>query len=127
MAKNSASPSMTTQRVSMPTPPALASRVWSSSATPPPVAVELTLSTVRPAKDLAGIAAAVASNTAARSGPMTASRRSGATGGTCTSCSPMRPPGSELAPRMASTGAVRAARTVSLDRDPRWLSCAATR
>ena len=47
MAKKSASPSMTTQRVSMPNPPTLARRVWSSSATPPPAAVEFTLSTAR--------------------------------------------------------------------------------
>ena len=45
MPKKAGSASMTTHRVSMPRPREYASRVCRSSATPPPAAVEFTLST----------------------------------------------------------------------------------
>ncbi len=73
MAKKSDEPCTTTHRVSMPRPRALARRVWSSSATPPPVAVEFTLSTMWPC-NRDRMASAVASSLAVRSGPITASR-----------------------------------------------------
>ncbi len=81
IAKNSESPSMTSHRVSTPTPRAYASSVWSISATPPPTTVELTLNTVRPVR-CAPAAAAAAAKRAARSGPMMGVSRSGAIGRT---------------------------------------------
>ena len=68
--------------------PRVASSVCSSSATPPPVAVELTFSTMRPSSSLR-MEAAVTSKPAPRSGPMIASIAAGGTGRMRTSSSPM--------------------------------------
>jgi len=58
--EDSGSPWITSQRTSSPAPRPYARRVWSISATPPPVAVEFTLTTARPAKRSC-VASAIAS------------------------------------------------------------------
>ena len=85
-AKKSGSALMTNQRVSIPIPRVYASKVCSISATPPPVAVELTLRTAR-WSNTGSVAAASARNSPNRAGPSTSRNRCGGSAGTYTSCS----------------------------------------
>ena len=79
-------------RVRFPSRGTYANRVLRNSATPPPLVVEFTFSTVRP--DSAWRAdRAAASNRSARAEPISGSSRSGVTAWTWTSCSFMTTPG----------------------------------
>ena len=94
IAKNSGSPVMTTQSAGIPTPRVYPSSVPSISATPPPLAVELTF-TMRRAPSSAWKSTARASSSATRSCPMIGSSRRGSSGGTST-----------VLPRVDATGEV---------------------
>ena len=83
IAKNSESPEITTQSTPTPSPRAYPSRVPSISATPPPFAVELTLTTRRSPRRSRSSAAA-ARSAARRSLPMIGSMRRGSSGTTFT-------------------------------------------
>jgi len=84
MAKNSGSPSITSQRVSSPNPIAVATSPRSISATPPPVSVELMFQMVRPRKR-SRVVSANWENRENRSPPMMASNRSAMVGVTLAS------------------------------------------
>src|ERR1700723_3040605 len=85
MAKNSASPVITSQPMEMSRPCTYPTRTWSISATPPPAAVELTFQMVRPASTCRTWPAARA-NSAYRRVPMTGSSRDTDSRGTSTAC-----------------------------------------
>ena len=85
IAKNPASPVITSQPIAMPRSCTYPTRTCSISATPPPAAVELTFQMVRPASTGRTWSAARASS-AYREAPMTGSSRDTGSRGTSTAC-----------------------------------------